>query len=192
MVHRCPDCPGKSALVSKLQQLDCLEETFEIIFKQWQSTDRTTLNTLTLLTDEFIEFAASQLDKLTSHSFIAKSQAQYLKNRKESIHFDTAIILVDFSKIYSFVVPGEVEEFYFNNNQCILHPVVVYVRDVDKSLKAISFCFLSEYLVQQLLTSHMKENFPSVKCLEYFSDGCSGQYKKIQKFFKLDISHSRF
>jgi len=66
----------ENQLVSKLQQLDCLEETFEVIFQQWQSIDRTTLNTLTFPTDEFVEFAASQLDKLTSHSFIAKSQAQ--------------------------------------------------------------------------------------------------------------------
>ena len=132
MVYR---CPGKSALVSKLQQLDCLEETFEVIFKQWKSTDRTNLNTLTLPTDEFIEFAASQLDKSTSHSFIVKSQVQYLKNRKESIHFDTAIILVDFSKNYSFVVQYEVRGFQWNKDQCTLHPVVVYVGDVDKSLK---------------------------------------------------------
>ena len=92
-----------------------------------------------------------------------------MKNRKESIHFDTAIILVDFSKNYSFVVQDEVQGFHWNKDQCTLHPVVVYVRDVDESLKVISFCFLSEdlyhvtgfvYAVEQLLTSHMKENFP--------------------------------
>ena len=57
--------------------------------------------------------------------------------------------------------------------------MVVYVRDVDESLKLISFCFLSKdlnhdtgfvYAVQQLLTSHMKENFPSIKLMEYFSN----------------------
>ena len=194
MVHRCPACPGKSALVSKLQQLDCLVEMDEVIFKQWQSTDRTTLNTLALPTDEFIEFAASQLDKLTSHSFIAKSQAQHLKNRKESINFDTAIILVDFSENYSFAVQDEVQGFHWNKDQCTLHPVVGYVRDVDESLKVISFCFLSEdlnhdtgfvYAVQQLLTSYIKENFPSIKRFEYFSDGCSGQYKNYKNFFNL-------
>ena len=179
MIHQCPE---KSALVSKLQQLDRLEETFEVIFKQWQSTDRTTLNTLTLPTDEYIKFAACQLAKLTSHSSIAKSQAQYLKKRKESIYFDTVIILVDFSENYSFVMQ-EVQGFHWNKDQCTLHLVVVYVRDVDESLKMISFCFLCEdlnhdtgfvYAVQQLLTSHMKENF-LIKRLEYFSDGCSGQ-----------------
>ena len=129
VVHQ---CPAKSALVSKWQQLDCLEETFEVICKQWQSTDRTTLNTLTLLANKFIKFAAFQSDKLTSHSFITKSQAQYLKNRKESIHFDTAIILVDFFENYSFVIQDEVQGFHWNKDQCTLHSVVVHVRDVDE------------------------------------------------------------
>ena len=111
MVHQCPGCPGKSALVSKVQQLDCLEETVEVIFKQWESTDRTTMNTLTLLTNEFIKLAASQLDKFTSYSFIAKSQAQYLKNRKESIYFDTAIILVDFSESFFLLCKMKFKDF---------------------------------------------------------------------------------
>ena len=134
------------------------------------------------------------MDKLTSDSFIAKSQAQYLKNRKESIYFDTAIILVDFSENYFFVVQDEVQGFHWNKDQCTLHPVVAYVRDVDESLQVISFCFLSEdlnhdigfvYAVQPLLTGHMKENFPSIKRFEYFSDGYSCQYKNYKNFLNL-------
>ena len=57
------------------------------------------------------------------------------------------------------------------------------------------------YAVQQLLTSHMKENFPSIKRFEYFSDGCIGQYKNYKNFlnltyhvrdFSLDASWSFF
>ena len=128
MVHRCSDCPGKVDLVFSLQHLECLEETLEIKFWQWQSTDQTTLNTLTLPTDEFIELAASKLDKLTTHSFIAQSQAQYLKNRKDLLTFDTAIILGEFSENYSFVVQDEVQGYHWNKNQCTLHPVAVYTK----------------------------------------------------------------
>ena len=111
MVHRCLSCLGKSALISELQQMESLEQNSEVIFKQWQSTDRTTLNTLTLPTDEFIELAASQLDEMTAHFSIAKSQAQHLKNRKESIQLDTAIVLLDFSENFSFVVQDEYKDF---------------------------------------------------------------------------------
>ena len=71
---------------------------------------------------------------------------------------------------------------------------MVYARDVDESLKVISFCFLSRdlnhdigfvYAVQQLLASHMKKNFPSIKHLEYFSDGCSGRYRNYKNFLNL-------
>ena len=57
MVHRYNDCPGKNALTSKLQHLECLEDISEIKVKQWQTTDQTALNTMTFATDEFIELA---------------------------------------------------------------------------------------------------------------------------------------
>ena len=41
------------------------------------------------------------------------------------------------------------------------------------------------YAVQQILTSYIREKFLSIKRLEYFSDGCSGQSKNYKNFFKL-------
>ena len=162
MVHRCNDCPEKNALTSKLQHLECLEDISEIKVKQWQTADRTALNTMILATDKFIELAVRKLDQLTFHSFIAKSQAQYLKNRKNAIQFDRAIVLVDFSENYSFVVQDEVQGYHWNRNQCTLHSAVVYAKDQNnQSLKAHSFCFMSEdlnhdtgfvYALQQILT----------------------------------------
>ena len=96
MVHRCPDCPGKNAVFAKLQEMECFFEA-DVEFKQWQSTDRTSLNTLKLPTDEFVELVATKFNNLTAHFYIAKSQAQYLKTRKESIDDQTAMVLRDFS-----------------------------------------------------------------------------------------------
>ena len=191
MVHRCSDCPRKNALISLLQSLDSLIQLPEITFRQWQSTDRTTLNTITLPTDEFIEPTASKLDKLTTHFFFAKSQAQYLKYRKDSLAFDTAIVLGDFSENYSFVIQDEVQGYHWNKNQCTLHPVVVYIGN-EGSLTPHCMCFLSAdlqhdtgfvYALQQTLTKFIQEKFPAIKRLEYFSDGCSGQYKNFKEFF---------
>ena len=133
--------------------------------------------------------------KMNAHSSIAKSQAQLLKNRKESIQLDTAIVLLDISKNFSFVVQDEVQGIHWNKDQCTLHPVVIHFKDQNEnSLKALCFCFFSEdlnhetgfvYAVQQILTSNTKEKFVAIKRLEYFSDGCSGQYKNYKNFFKL-------
>ena len=67
---------------------------------------------MTLATDEFIELVVRKLDQLTSRFFIAETQAQYLKNRKNAIQFDRAIVLVDFSENYSFVVQDEAQGYH--------------------------------------------------------------------------------
>ena len=43
------------------------------------------MNTVTLLTNEFIELAVSKVDKPNTHSSVAKSHDQYLKNTTEAI-----------------------------------------------------------------------------------------------------------
>jgi len=52
MFHRCSNRPGKENLILQLQQLPSFTEDSEIVFKQWESTDRANLNTLTLPADE--------------------------------------------------------------------------------------------------------------------------------------------
>ena len=54
------------------------DDEFEIEFKQWTTTDRTELVHNALPADEFIEELCEKLDKITSHSYIAKSQLKYL------------------------------------------------------------------------------------------------------------------
>ena len=99
----CSTCPGKAALTAKLQEMKHLVDHTEIEVKQWESTDRMALDTLKLPSDKFTNLAAMKLDKLSAYSFIFKSQAQYLKQRKDLTDFTTAIMLGDFSKNYLFI-----------------------------------------------------------------------------------------
>ena len=57
----------------------------EITFQQWTTSDRAELISCTLPLDEFIEQLCEQLDEITSHSFIARSQSQYLNKLKENL-----------------------------------------------------------------------------------------------------------
>ena len=84
MVHQCKNCPERENLTTILKQRQQFSEESDIVFKQWETTDRTKLNTLTLSTDEFLELVDNKIQSLTAHSFIAKSQAQYLKSQKKS------------------------------------------------------------------------------------------------------------
>ena len=79
MVHQCKNCPEAASLKlfleDKLKEL----EIHDVTFTQWQNTDRPTI--LTQLTDRttYIELLVDTLDRLTSCSYIAKSQRQSKK-----------------------------------------------------------------------------------------------------------------
>ena len=127
---------------------------------------------------------------MTTHSFIAKCQSNYLRECKEKhLEENEVIILGDFAENCSFVLQDEVQGFCWNNLQCTLHPVVVYYKDGD-ALQSVSYCIISDdnkhdvgmvYQVQKEIITDLKLRFPYLSHVTYFSDGCSGQYKNCKK-----------
>ena len=127
MVHRCSNCPGYAALEKYVRdKFTELEIEEEMSYSQWESVDRTTLRTNTADVDDFIDLLVYSVDNLTTHSFTAKSQAQYLKSRKEDISDTECIILLDFAENYHYIVQDEIQGYHWNKDQCTLHPVVIY------------------------------------------------------------------
>ena len=99
MIHRCESCPTYSALQSYLEtKLEDYEINEDISFTQWDSTDRTTLQTHVAPVDEFVEKLVYSIDNLSTHSFVAQSQSQFLKSRKEAMDNKTCILLLDFAE----------------------------------------------------------------------------------------------
>ena len=77
-LSKCKRCPGVAILNQKLQ--DIMEEKMvdNIEYKQWTSTDRSTMETVTQPVEEFIESFVKALKKLQYHDFIAIMQANYV------------------------------------------------------------------------------------------------------------------
>ena len=96
MIHRYTKCPGIGNIQSILtsifleqdagiveadqEQVDPSAET--IFYKQWTVTERSELVTQSSSVEEFIEKVCEKLDMIISHSYVAKSQAECLKNLK--------------------------------------------------------------------------------------------------------------
>ena len=199
MIHRCEKYPGTEPL--KMFLFDALEkEEGDVCFQQWQATDNTKLLNQTLNICDFVDLVVETIDSLTTHSFIAKSQARYLKKRKEELLEDSAIVLGDFAENYSFVVQDEVQSFHWSKQSCTLHPLVVYVRENGELIQK-SFCAISDDLehdsslvhqIQKEISQQIKSNFPQVTKVEYFSDGCAAQYKNCRNFLNLTFHHQDF
>ncbi|KAL5503158.1 hypothetical protein EMCRGX_G010065 [Ephydatia muelleri] len=104
------------------------------------------------------------------------------------------VVVADFSEYYSFVLQDAAQGFHWNNAQATLHPFVCYYKSGEK-LEHISFVIISDclhndtvavHLYQKHLISFLRSHFGSLpKCMVYFSDGCSSQYKNCKNFLNL-------
>ena len=97
--------------------------------------------------DDLIEDTIAAMNKLTVHSYIAKSQANYFKHRKAELEMYEAIVLADFAENYEFVIQDEIQSCHWCKQQCTIHPIAVYICDSDsKKVEQLSLCFISEDL----------------------------------------------
>lgn len=197
MIHRCPNCPKTEALKDHLESLfeeNDISAEDQIHYKQWVSTDHTTLQDCTNTLHEFLEILVEKVDKLTCHHFIAKHQSGFLTSLKENLHSHEAIIILDFAENYSFTVQDAAQGFHWDNSQATLHPFVAYFKDRDDKLIHCSMCVVSDHLqhstvavhrFQQAVLQYMKLLCPYLTKVFYFSDGAASQYKNFKNFANL-------
>ena len=185
MLCRCEDCPGKESLREYLYNSIELNFDSEIIFQQWVGTDRTTMLSDSTSIHDLIDMISNSIDKLTSHSYIAKAQSSHLKLRKENVDENTILVLVDFSENVTFIIQDEIQSYHWCKEQATLHPIVMYYKE-NGTVKHKSFCVISDelhhdvsmvYQIQAVFLNYVKLYHPKISKVEYFSDGCAAQYK---------------
>ena len=194
MIHWCEHRPGNNGLREYLNEIFAdHSEDEEISFHQWQGTDRAMLYTQTMPILDFLDLLVDTVSNLTAHSFIAKSQARYLKNRKDNLSEMSCIVLLDFAENYQFVVQDEIQGFHWNNISCTLHPVALY-HIKNGELHYESLCVISDdmeydtlfvYQVQAEVVKFLEKELPHITEMEYFSDACAAQYKNFKNILNL-------
>ena len=164
------------------------------MYQQWDSTDRAQMTTLISPLTDFIDILLTAIDGLTKHSFTAKQQNAYYKQRKENLERNTILIQCDFAENFQFVIQDEIQSYHWSKKYCTLHPVVIYYRDENGVLQHKSFCFISNDLTHDNAFVHrlekdifewVKLHLPHITHVEYFTDGCAGQYKSYKNFLNL-------
>ena len=191
----CDQCPGTEPIHARLQAVTDENEVDTVEIRQWTTTDRATLQTIVLPVDEFIEIFVAMLKKLMVHDFIAKMQASFLQQRKDTLKDGEFIVVADFSENYSFVVQDEIQSFHWNNAAVTIHPFVCYYVDKGK-LTSLCYIVISESLQHDTVAVHLFQKklveFLTQECggkkpqkMVYMSDGCAAQYKNCKNFSNL-------
>ena len=112
----------------------------------------------TSFVEEFIELLAHLVDSLTTHSYVAKSQARYLKAHKTDSDQIECLILLDFAENYHYVVQDDVQGYHWNKQQYTLHPVVLYHKNEKNELQCIPICLCQmTWITIQMLYISRKE-----------------------------------
>ena len=195
MLHICKNCPGENGIKEFLQNLEDMEDVpDDIRFKEWVTVDRTQLEDRVLPFDEFLDTVSKSLYKLTRHHFVAETQAASFKKLKQDLkEEEEGILVMDFAENYSFIVQDAAQGFHWENSQCTVHPLVFYYRQNNEILHQ-SYCFLSDstkhstatvFSFLKVLLPSLKNSFPRLLKIHYFSDGCAGQYKNKYNFTNL-------
>jgi len=150
----CDACPGIEKLKEELlTQLD-ENDVDQIIYKQWVSTDRSTLETYLSQAEEFADSFCDKLELLRPHSFIAKEQASFYATRKTTLKAGEFLVTADFSENYSFVLQDSAQGFHWNNSQATLHPFVAYYLDSEE-VRHLSYIVILDSLHHDTVAVHL-------------------------------------
>ena len=160
MLHRCNNCPEKEAVQQYLEEKiqEHYDEDDEVTFKQWQHTDRTTLIKQQMTVDDYIQDLCDKINALTTHDYIAKHQSTYLRNLKANLSHDTALVILDFTENYSFVLQDSAQGFYWDNSQATIHPFSVYYITEENDIKTLSLACISDCLKHDTVTVYAFQN----------------------------------
>ncbi|KAF2901339.1 hypothetical protein ILUMI_04845 [Ignelater luminosus] len=119
--ERCSNCPGLTEIREHLKTIFDENQITSVQFSTWIGTDRFTVSTQVLPSDDFVDSLCTALDILKPHAYIADQQAKYFKSLKDNIVEGDVIVQCDFAENYSFVVQDAaqfnfINLFYFNHD----------------------------------------------------------------------------
>ena len=94
----CTPCPGISELKERLRSLTDDNLVDNIVHKQWVSVDRSTLETISKSSDNFVDDFCEKLEILLPHTFIAKQQSSFQTESKSNLQPGEILAIADFSE----------------------------------------------------------------------------------------------
>ena len=144
-LENCKACPGVITLKAHLLRLLNDIEIDNVTYKRWTAVDRSTLETISMPKDDFVDALCDKLEVLLMHSFIAKQQSHFYSESKSLLTSGVVIVCADFSENYAFVVQDAAQSFHWNNCQATVHPFVISYSDLS-SIRHISFVVISDCL----------------------------------------------
>lgn len=188
---KCNNCPGVEVLQEFLETI-FVDDSEEIIYHQWVSQPKTTLETFIKDAPEFLQDFCSKMQNLLPHAFVAEQQTKYINDLKNNLMNGEFVILADFAENYAFIVQNAAPGHHWNNDQSTVYNIVIYFKENNTvnhlSLVIISDCLkhdaVAVYTFHDIAIQFLRDRFDKIN-KNYFTDGAPQQYKNYKNVFNL-------
>ncbi|KAL4709566.1 hypothetical protein ACJJTC_007297 [Scirpophaga incertulas] len=201
LLRNCNDCKYK-----KVQYLE-FDNTKELYYWTWNNktddivTNRTKKKIrvvkkekITTQPKEAIKTYENMIDNFLKHSGRIVSQKQAIKQIKNDLKTNEALVHVDFSENYKCGYSNEIQAAHFGGSkpQISIHTSVLYFFDINKQERRQSFSTISSNLrhdaaavwahIEPIL-EYLHTNAPQITNLHILSDSATSQYRNYKVFF---------
>lgn len=196
--NNCKKCPSMEQFENQLKDLLSKNLIEEVKYAVWTEADRSTLVTIQENADDFIENFCERLQLLKPHSYIAKKQSLFIKNRKENLKNGEVFVCFDFSENYAYVAQDAAQSFHYNNDQGTVFPILFYFKNHNEIVQK-SCIFLSDsnkhdsaavHSILNQFIPYLKKEVPKVKKIIYVSDGAKQHFKNRYQMANL-LNHKK-
>lgn len=195
-LSKCSKCPGLTNVLVSLKNYFEKNGIKTVNCKQWETVEQKCdlVKHEYSVNDYLVKLEAQIKDKLLEHDFIAKSQSDYVRTRRQNLKEYEAMAIGDFAQNYTTFYQDQVQGSYWNGKQITIHPFAIYLEGEEK-IDIDSFIVISEntkhdiyavLLFRYKLIDYLKSKYGErIKKIIYVSDGAGSQYKNKSNFLTL-------
>ena len=149
--------------------------------------------------EDFLALMKEEIVEFKDHVERVKNQYNQVKQLKEILPSNHAMVQMDFAEDYKCQSQDEIQSAYWNATQVTLHPTVVYYKE-ENTLEHKSFVFVSDepahnastvFAILKKLVPEIKKIVPNLDMVHYWTDSPMSQYRN-KSIFSIVCNHKNW
>lgn len=179
MTGKCQNCFDVKDMVPQL-----FDKDMKVTWKQWIKTEnRMQQSTLSGTVQELLAELHDQTPKFKVHTYVKKQQSDTFEARKKETSESEILLQVDFAENFSILSQDEIQSAHWSHPQATIFTGCAWAVNGNAKLSYLLFSnelSHDKYAVWTFfkkIIEDLKQEYPTLKKVFMFSDGCAAQFK---------------
>ena len=182
MANMCDEC--KNFSIQGLVDDESINNN--ILWKEWKDVNgRFYVSEQQGTVHDCLQEIDKQFHSFKMHCYVKRMQSRHFEDLKIHTTNETAVLQVDFAENYTAVLQDEIQSAHWHQKQVTLFTAIAWVGD-NSAKPTRSFVNISDdlthnkhsvWVFMKNIIKSLQAEFPNLKHIHVFSDGCAGQFK---------------